>query len=727
VVSWGANMESESITRDQLAAELPEIKDEIDKEISELLALFQETNPLELLSRFCFNNLVASEHAVDVAERSEASPEYLISLALTQPFPEGAKTASPEQIQRCFDLTEAIFIKCSIYLTSRVLCGGDPKSPGRQILSKLVLNTLNVRGDGFYHHMKRRFEDVIQPHDDFFAENFGFTLADFHRLLDRAEVEMNRRIEEDRKEKVYPLQRLMKQIEQEISRVANPEELKGVLDRYAEDVQKRMFLFNSVSPPEIFEVSPDDSTEERILATLSSRFGENTPFLEKLENWRGWPLNPSILETKPFIEQGGRFYLFHLQLAGRSAFKIFDDLAARCHPDYRNHKFLKGRDNYSETTALSIIESALPGSTCHRGLFYAVEEDGRSKMAEVDGLVIYDDNLIVVEAKAHGVSSSARRGSPDRLISDIKKSLDESHQQASRLLAELDRAGVLRLSDEKGKEVCVIKRDDFVRRFIISVSFDLFPIVGVSLPGLRDMGLISGDIWPWAVALDDLRVAVDLLDRPSFFLHYLLRRARLNDFPKVEAIDELDLVIHYVRGGLFFDENPDYEQADRIALVDHTAEVELYYRRVQGSSKFGKKLKVPLSGGAKRFIDLMETHRPKHFSTACLSLLEYDTPAREQLLGAMNLQIRKLRKEEKGVFAGLRGDDRIAALYFAILPSLENWADWAEAKCMELLMKYRISHSTLVMFTLPIAAGKCEVRLLTNPEAPLRSDFLGGS
>ncbi len=710
-------MESHEVARERFGRMLPILREEVGGIISSLSGLIRETNPLELLSRVSFNNLVASEKETDTDLRSEAKPEYVLSLALSQPFPTSPVDPTPEQIQECFDLVDSLFLKATMFYGGKKAMEGDPDHPESELLSDLVVNTLHVRGDGFYHHMRERFEKVAEPHDEFFLSHFGFALGDYHEFLDRIEEEMNRKIEVKRQENLVPFQRLLSKIEAEIARIPEPKNQEEHRKRYDEEIGRSMEKFDAFASPEIFRIDPLTETDSAILECLSMRFGENAGFLEGIPKWPGWPLNPTGIFQKPFIKCDDQFYLFHLQMASRESFRIFDSLAETVDSHYRNHKFLKSRDDFTESEAVMLLSQALPGAEIYQGLKYTFSDSEDTKEGEVDGVLIYDDNLIIVEAKAHGLSSSARRGGPERLIRDLKKSLDESHNQANRLLDALDSQALLELRDERGRVVLKLDKRDFLRNFMVSASFDLLPIVGAKLPSLRKMGLIRGAEWPWVVSLDDLRVAVDLLDRPSVFLHYLLRRSQLNELPKVQAMDELDYLTHYVHSGLFFEENQQYAEADSISIGDHTQDLTQYYRRITGGSEHGKKPKVPLSGSVKRFLDLMEKHQPKHFTSATLCLLGFDSPARDELLSSMNKQIKKLRREERGAFAGLKGNEKIPALYTSVVPNLEKWGDWAEKRCLELIEKYGIQRCVLVILTVPIAAGDCEVRVLSGNES----------
>lgn len=121
--------------------------------------------------------------------------------------------------------------------------------------------------------------------------------------------------------------------------------------------------------------------EEPSLTFLLS-FGENVKFLHQLADYRGWPLNPSVFSTKPIVCARGAFYVFHLQCLGRSAFRLFDELARKHDSNYRRHRYLKSRDNHLETESIKLISKALPECSAYRNLHYdwgAGIENGKAR------------------------------------------------------------------------------------------------------------------------------------------------------------------------------------------------------------------------------------------------------------------------------------------------------------------------------------------------------------
>jgi hypothetical protein len=158
-------------------------------------------------------------------------------------------------------------------------------------------------------------------------------------------------------------------------------------------------------------------------------------------------------------------------------------------------------------------------------------------------------------------------------------------------------------------------------------------------------GLLENAEKSWSVNLNDLRAVVDILDTPSVFLHYLIRRMDLNSLRSVHARDELDYLMHYVEHGLFFRDANQQKPNEEMMLIGFTAALDQYYRRMEGLSEYGKKPKARVGRRARQMLKMLEVIRPRHYVSACLQLLEFDIPDRETLLGKLPGHLKTLREK----------------------------------------------------------------------------------
>ena len=73
---------------------------------------------------------------------------------------------------------------------------------------------------------------------------------------------------------------------------------------------------------------------------------------------------------------------------------------------------------------------------------------------------------------------------------------------------------------------------------------------------LAAAGVLSPDSIPWTVSVHDLRIVIELLDRPSELLLYLRRRTHPEATVKYLAVDELDLFLLFLSRGLYVEPDP---------------------------------------------------------------------------------------------------------------------------------------------------------------------------
>src|SRR6266581_4587465 len=87
---------------------------------------------------------------------------------------------------------------------------------------------------------------------------------------------------------------------------------------------------------------------------------------------------------------------------------------------------------YVEKKALEYLRDTLRPDQAYQSLKYWVTEEGEHKEAELDGLLVIDSALFLVEAKAGSITQPARRGAAASLQTDLQKLVGDSYSQALR-------------------------------------------------------------------------------------------------------------------------------------------------------------------------------------------------------------------------------------------------------------------------------------------------------
>jgi acyl-CoA-binding protein len=709
-----------SIIRDKLQAAAPDMRAKIDKTIQRLLEIGRLFNPLPILSETAVNRLFRDPEArASGREIGEAECEHLASLFLSQPFPATATPPTPDIIQECFDLLDSVTHLYAIYYYSSA---GDSE----KLRPNLMINTQFVRGEAYSYHVQKQFTELAQSHDTFLAQKCGFTSGDFLALLRHAELQNNSAVNNRYQRSRDLMDELLLRYKAASGALPNGKRFEQAVaavndlpfrEQNKEVVAEFVSLIDAPGPPEVIEVTPRNPKDAAILRLLAAKFGENQRFLQ-IPNWCGWPLNPSVTQTKPFIEHDRRFYLPVGPLAFRNALALLEGVVKAVDADYWQNSFLPIRDGYLEEKAVELIASILPGCRHFRKLHYSFQDEGQLKRGEVDGLVLYDDALIVIEAKAGKFSDEAKRGATKRLERDAKELLDVAFEQGKRMLNTIRNTAEVVLSDKHGREVTRVRRADFRHQFIITVSFEMLSILQTSLRAVKALGSIEGNEWPWAVCLSDLRVIAELTDHPSTFIHYLIRRTQANDVKELNTRDELDLFGFYRAGQLFF---PPGEKRDYTMLMvtGFTEEIDAYYDGLVGWRPKVPKPRQPLLPSIEEFVTTLEQQRPRHFLSACLGVLDGDIKTAKEIISGLK-HVQSAFVSRKRPQAMIIGFDKAREMLVigcspqGVCPPLNGFPSFAEA-----VRKTKPTKITSVFFEPPLGSGKISVTLHDLPSAAL--------
>lgn len=628
---------TENNFKTRLRAAAPKLRSDINNSIQRILEIGRTYEPLTIISNVALTlQLSNSEDPASARATGEVEAEHLVSLFLSQSYPSNPETAVPDVIQETFDLLKSIHSNISIYYSAE---SHEPDD----LASDLRLFSHFVRGDAYALHVRRQFLELAVLHDEFLKERLGFDAKDFIDLLEYAVSEINktantrwqRKLEvTDKLVGVYLAEHCNCAKEKSAEIISNVLSDEHFCSEHPGLINELIDAVNSLRTPEVLAVCPRNSIDLTILECLSARFGENERFIE-IANWRGWPLNPSIINSRPCIEHAGNYYLPLANLASRNILELIEGAIKNVDVDYWKDRYLPTRDAYLERTAVALISSMLPGGRSFNSLRFCFSEDGQQKSGETDGLIIYDDALIIIEAKAGKFSAEAQRGSSLRLTRDLGRLLDQAFVQGSRLLDKLRCEHEVVLRDENGRIIVTLANSRFEYCFIVLVSFESLSFLQSSLAEVKKLGFLAGGKWPWAVSLSDLRVISELTEHPSAFIHYLLRRLETNEAREVHAQDELDYFGYYMAGQLFFPAERKVKANENI-MLNYTEVIDEYYAGQIGWHACRPKPKQILHEKIGVLITALESQRPPHHLRACVELLDIDGKLAHELCESLH-------------------------------------------------------------------------------------------
>lgn len=357
------------------------------------------------------------------------------------------------------------------------------------------------------------------------------------------------------------------------------------------------------------------ANEQAIIGALGMRPGTGQPVKKVLtdppQRSRPFLLLPQPLETAD-DNPAELALLVNPGALSTEAHLTVEALMSRTFPKWPAMRAQAVDDHTAE-----IIRAALPGARVYTNLYI----DGPAG-PEMDGLVVYEDIVIVIEGKGAPLKIAARRGSIDRLVGQLHNLVAEGYRQLER-----DRAYVLdgrpaRFYNKAGDCVCTINGADVRRCYQLMPTLDGFADLGAALPRLADLQVLPPTANPWIVGLTDLQVVADVLDRPAHFVAYMDFRLRWANESRLVTVDERELLNLF----LYQVDLPGrLAQLDGNGLLMHAANQAIYddwYAGLLGLGPIAPKPRIRATKRVRRFVDELARLRPNGWLASASSALQ---------------------------------------------------------------------------------------------------------
>lgn len=456
-------------------------------------------------------------------------------------------------------------------------------------------DALHVRGDGYHSHFVEVYKETFAPHDDFLRQYYGFDSIDLFNTIARLDLlvtskignafgaaQSHKRFTEWSKEKGEDaisdeMQKTGKhfirqftEANPDLYNAENPEMIFGLPLDYIDGYNR------------LFWVIPKTEKEVKIFKLLFHEFGDNAAFLQG--KFGGFPLGDTIIQTKPLIKVGDKYYCFSINLSFRNLFSITANLLQQADAVYYEQSF-KGnasknsRDNYIERKTKELFEKFLPSVKFYHSLKYNITENGMHKETELDILGVGVDTIYIIEVKAGELNKKHRRGAILGLKQRLKETVNEGSYQchrAEKFINENAAPEFLYVGNDKSNSL-VIDRSALKNIIKISVTYEHLSTVVVNLKYLIDSGVLSNNYkWTWVVSLYDLMIFSDLMESEDNFKEYIINRLGIYDRSDIQFSDEIDILGYYLDGNFPL---PPEKVNERISMIGYKDDIDKYYTR----------------------------------------------------------------------------------------------------------------------------------------------------
>ena len=448
--------------------------------------------------------------------------------------------------------------------------------------------------------------------------------------------------------------------------------------------------------PFYYRLRPSKRVPSDLLDLLCIEFGENKLFLE---GDKCWPLNNSLIYLKPIIKYDNGYYGFGANILYNNIIEIVESLIHKKNQKYYEEKYLKRKSTLLEDLSLIYLNKIMPKAEVYSKLNYYRNNEGDRTRYETDGLIIFDENILIVEAKSHKLTIPAKRGSLPRIENRTKKIIGDAYNQGIRCKQYIINNKQAEFYDKNNKKVLTIEGENYRSFHIINTTYENLGHLSTQLHILKNFNIIEGKDWPWTVFINDLRIISEIIESPSIFLLYLQRRIWMNNLGLITNSDELDYFMFFLRTGLYF-EDIFISENQKISLFGETDELDRYYFYLQGLIE--EKVEKPIfciPDFYKELVYKLEDSGKKGFSNASLSLVLIDSKDFEKISAQLS-KYKKLSFEtgkSYKLFLYYRKPKK--GLLFVIKAGSKT-STWTQFREYLKLMKYKYKLKLAIMYKL---------------------------
>lgn len=441
-------------------------------------------------------------------------------------------------------------------------------SKGDELLTLDVMHWWRIRGNSYHVHQIQHVRELLLPQKTFFETVFDYSVESFLNDLEKIQYSLTYGFG-DVIESTYSLYEKIENAtknENNIGEFPSKEKAKEIIDQ--------AFGLG------LCDVGKITNMPNALLDKLSWQAGEDKDFWSK-GDYAGWPLRVTPLRKRPFIKVEGNYYCFSLLNLFDNIYRVIESLILGTIPERREDWNIIRR-NVSEQISIDYLSSMLPGAEIYSPVYYGK----LGFRAETDGIIIYDDVLIIVEVK----SGALDKGSPLLDFEKHQKKMLELIQnpatQAKNFKEHLISNEEIKLFDGNRRKSSVLTKINasvFRKIYQCTISVDSMTHMTARAQKLSPLGIKVVSSANWSISLDDLRVYSDIFQSPFQFLHFLEQRKLAQESELIDFNDELDHLGLYLKMNnysLYAKELMEDEKHDYIIWDTFTQEIDDYFNKL---------------------------------------------------------------------------------------------------------------------------------------------------
>ncbi|KKG13085.1 hypothetical protein [Methanosarcina sp. 2.H.A.1B.4] len=567
---------------DDIKSDLPNFKYEVDKLLDDIESfIVQNFNPLDALGHVSLVNLTGNPE--EYSESSFKGKQFFVELVhniiLKHEYSDFPKNSDYTKLSELEQLFKDYWSKFTWFIIYETMSMDELSFEEQDIYFRTISHFLFMRGEAYPQHYQQIAEELFSNVDHILSRK-GFSIEDYFSTLNEIDKQINSNFSSyfgflDKIKEEHTL--WLNYVENGIKERKTLQEIDAEYNQRIPEIRTKLEhgykKFKDVySPRRLYEIKLNEKINKALLDSLVLHFESN-------KDWTS-PFDVSETPLRPLIKVEEKYYCFIEQHLIRNTISIIESLLTT--PEFNEYRDKKG--NYFESKTLELIHTILPDAEIYSKLEYP-------RRTELDGLVIYKNNLFLIEIKGKKRRCIACAEDILKMTKeDVQEHINKTFEQSKRALEYIkSKAEVKFTCKEKGMTLS-IKEKDFKNIFLVNVTADSFSEFTTDLRILKqwDERLIKGDIYPWNINIYDLLIVTDLLENENDFIEYVLERVRLGKENDIVAMDELDYLGYYLENGSLT-KTEDIDSLTIPNIIGYSEDIDKWYSYLRGEVDFAEK------------------------------------------------------------------------------------------------------------------------------------------
>lgn len=636
-------------------------------------------NSLELISFLAYYNSLqeSAEYQDYRGDKNYFVSEIAANYCLKKNYVSDNNYDVFEKIENYFILQKALSSYGALRVSSNINNSNNLENNFEAIYSKFNAEIKTVKNPGHPIHHLDFSNKLLAPITDLIFSKYGFHIETSVAIREKLTSFLSLRLNNIRKQCNTEKNR----ISRELFKLKKGKKSKNLIYKDFDfthliklednDLKKEIDLFFKIdffdsihkgwvfTSNELSSFLNIDITEiENFLNTFSLRFGELPEEFDITNSQKS-------LSKKPFIKLENSYLLTSTPLLVWCVDEYFEDDLKLDNKFFS--KYTKLKHDFLLETAESYFRTLLPNSKFFSNMFYGPKDH----VCETDGLLIFNEYLFIIEAKANKLSTKSKEGHKSKLKDHLDDIIKGSHNQAIRTLNYINDNDVVIFKDKKGNSVD-INKNNFKNIFLISLTLEQFGSLSPLFKNNDNQDIIDNSFFPWIVSLYDLVIIKDLFQLPSLLFKYLEFRNEYLKYNHTYVFEELDLIGYFLKGNSYklldILKNKDYNY---FFFSPETDFINNYYQKIQLKEERVIKPNYFNNIAFEELISKIDNSNLNDSIDLSLHLLEYSSKSIHDLSNKYSTAIKLFKNDNKLHRCSIFSLDNIGFTYM-IDKDLEN-------------------------------------------------------